>query len=595
MQAYGRQVFIGATALLAFVWVALLRAARATRAAGRSWRTVVGLVASVTAALALPFIATASGGVARAGTPHPRAAATTQHGVTPSSGDRAQCQLPTASTFTYAGHPVQCTVPAGISSLTVTVIGGQGGTCTDCGAGGRGGEVIATVPVRAGDPIRIWVGQQGQSQGGWGLAGGGARGTSPASSAKNGAGGGGSSAVAIGTSDTAAPLVVAGGGGGGGGNGGGGILSGAGGAGGAGGHPAANGAKGQDSKSGPGYGLGGGGVGGGGGQAGGPGGSPGDSSTLFSAGGGGGGGLLRGGGTGHSANGGAFGLAPGGAAGGGGGGDSSVQSPGQPVIYTNAATGGDGSVTLSAAAVQTEGCTHSQGTFHVPASVSKVQVTAVGAQGWSPGDGAGTPGAGARVTSTITLDGGSQLTYKVGCEDGPAGGYGYGKGGDRGTTSGPGQNGGGGGGGTTLSDAHGPLVVAGGGGGAGGSYSHNSATAGGNGGSAGHGPGRAGAGSGTNGTGIGPGRGGLGGGQGGIDGQHGEGSGHFGGAAGGGGGGGYTPAGGGGNSGGDGDIFGGGGGGGAGASYARPDATSGASYAVSGQPGNGFLVIVYQR
>lgn len=521
-----------------------------------------------------------------AGTPRAKLAATTS----------GECQLPGQQTFPFrADQKVQtCTVPSGVSSLTVTVIGGQGGTCTDCGAGGQGGEVIATLPVKAGDTVRVWVGQQGQPQGGSGLASGGARGTSPSPNAYNGAGGGGSSAVAIGTSDTAVPLVVAGGGGGGGGNGAAGNLSGAGGPGGAGGNPATNGARGQDSKSGTVYGRGGGGAGGSGGQAGGPDGAQGESNALFSAGGGGGGGLLRGGAGGHSANGGAFGVAVGGGGGGGGGGDSSVQTPAQGLLYTTATTGGSGSVTLSTAQVQTKHC--GSGTFPVPANVSQLQVIAVGGQGGT-GSHTGQPGFGARVSATITLEGQQKLTYRVGCRGYGIGGYGYGTGGYQGTASGSAYSGEGGGGGTAVLDAPGPLVVAGGGGGPGGR--DEPSEYGGNGGNAGYGPGQAGAGSGGDGGSPSRGHGGAGGANGSIDGQSGADSSV--GGAGGGGGGGYTPPasggspGGGGLQGTNGDPYGGGGGGGgAGASYARQGATSNVTYDVSGNTGDGYLVFIYE-
>jgi hypothetical protein len=513
------------------------------------------------------------------------------HSASAQAADSPQCQLPTPSTFTYTGQPVQCTVPQGITSLTVTVIGGQGGSCTTCGPGGSGGEAIATVPVQPGDPIRIWVGQQGNSSGGWGKANGGNGGTT-GYGGFNGAGGGGASAVAIGTSDSATPLVVAGGGGGGGGNGFGDQLAGSGGAGGAGGNPAGDGAKGQDSSSGF-YNKGYGGDGGSGGSASSATGDVGESwdAINYSAGGGGGGGFAHGGGGGAHATSpyeDMGGWVPGGGGGGGGGGDAGVQSPAKAVVYTTATAGGNGSVTLSTAVVQVERCTNSQGTFDVPQNVHQVKVIAVGGQGGTAnGDKSGQPGFGARVTATINTNQ-SQLSYYVGCRGYGVGGWGYGTGGYQGTASAD-YSGGGGGGGTAVLDATGPLVVAGGGGGPGGAGNGN----GGNGGNGGYGPGAAGAGAGQNGGGGTPGQGG----QGvwvNIWGQNGEDASVGGG--GGGAGGGYTGGGGGGGiGGGDGDPLGGGGGGGsAGSSYARDGSTTDVSYAVSNQQGDGFLIFMYQ-
>jgi hypothetical protein len=241
--------------------------------------------------------------------------------VPTAAGDDPACRLPLASTFHYSGnHAVQCTVPSGITELTVTVIGGHGGSCPNCGPGGSGGETIASLPVKEGDPIRIWVGQHGQDAGGWGLAPGGSRGTA-GFGGYDAAGGGGASGVGIGTTDSITPLVVAGGGGGAGGNGAGVSGYGAGGAGGAGGNPAADGVTGGNTRVYNTYIQGRGGPGGAGGGASDIGGGNGatSSNALYSAGGGGGGGLPRGGDGGSAASALTVPYAGGGGGGGGGG------------------------------------------------------------------------------------------------------------------------------------------------------------------------------------------------------------------------------------------------------------------------------------
>lgn len=515
------------------------------------------------------------------------------HAANADSNDPA-CVLPLSSTFHYSGHAVQCTVPSGITELTVIVVGGHGGSCPTCGAGGEGGETIASLPVQEGDPIRIWVGQRGQNEGGWGLASGGSRGTA-GFGGYDAAGGGGASGVAIGTTDSAKPLIVAGGGGGGGGDGMGG--DGAGGWGGSGGNPAIDGAAGGDTPV-QDYTQGLGGSGGAGGGAsnvgGGNGASPSD--DLYSAGGGGGGGWPRGG----DGGGGASALTipiPGGGGGGGGGGDSTVVAPARMLVYTASSGYTDGSVTLSATTAHVLHCTGSEQTFDVPANVPHVHVMAVGGQGgddYREND-TGKPGFGAQVTAIVAIDPDHpQLKIDVGCGGTDAGGWGYGSGGWQGGAAGAGHNGRGGGGGSAVKDINGPVVVAGGGGGAGGTSGAFNRNNGGSGGNAGYGFGKQGAGSGGDGFGLDAGQGGTGGGNGWIDGQSGEDAGASGGAGGGGGGGFIFPHYGGGISGGDGAFIVGGGGGGAGASYARDDVTSGAAVAVSGNRGDGYVFLSWE-
>jgi len=226
---------------------------------------------------------------------------------------------PATETFFFDGPVTQTVVvPEGATSADVRAIGGKGGgTWTrhdrggDFSTGGDGAEVSGTLAVRAGQVMRIQVGQFGgdsdanvnPGKGGWGATGTGGRGGG--ASHGDGAGGGGATGVKI--ADCAsckdAPVLIAGGGGGAGGVG----VSASvtqGGPGGSSGRTVDPGHKG----SGLGAGLGGGsggsgsgnGLGGGNGSAGGGGGG-GAGAGLIGGGGGNGGGFGGGGGGGGAA------------------------------------------------------------------------------------------------------------------------------------------------------------------------------------------------------------------------------------------------------------------------------------------------------
>lgn len=108
-------------------------------------------------------------------------------------------------TFGVTGAPASFEVPAGISSVRMTVRGAQGGTQYGV-PGGAGGEVAGTLAVGAGDTFAVIVGQAGTSGGGATYGGGGAAGNN----ATSGSGGGGTYVFAADDS----PVLVAGGGGG---------------------------------------------------------------------------------------------------------------------------------------------------------------------------------------------------------------------------------------------------------------------------------------------------------------------------------------------------------------------------------------------
>ena len=247
-----------------------------------------------------------------------------------SSGAAAACETG-AVTFTFLGGPSlgdeQCyTVPAGVSELSITAVGAEGGT--GFGVAGFGAVVGGQVAVTPGETLYVEVGSNGATNGGADFGGGGAGGSGGASGGgasdvrtvsqgQSGSlasrfivagGGGGGGAAAIGLTvggaggsagvDASGDGATGGFGGtfvppvGGGGGGGGGTLT-AGGAGGAGGVASTNGDAGSAGTLGAGGAGGvdfGGGGGGGGGYYGGAGGGAGGSSVTGMAFGGGGGG-----------------------------------------------------------------------------------------------------------------------------------------------------------------------------------------------------------------------------------------------------------------------------------------------------------------
>ncbi len=137
----------------------------------------------------------------------------------------AMASVTTTVSFTAPGV-YSFTVPAGVSSISVTAVGAAGGSdinsCT--GVGGEGASVSAALSVSAGEQLEVGVGAVGApgvcgtNSGGAGGSGGGASGGSAAagSGSAPGAGGGGASSVglpelSIGFNSL---LIVAGGGGG---------------------------------------------------------------------------------------------------------------------------------------------------------------------------------------------------------------------------------------------------------------------------------------------------------------------------------------------------------------------------------------------
>lgn len=105
--------------------------------------------------------------------------------------------------FNYTGSVQTYTVPVGVTSLNIDVMGGDG-----YGPEGRGGRVQCDLPVTPGEVLNIYVGGEGTDNSG-GYNGGGNAGANA-----NYGGGGGASDIRRGGTALANRIVVAGGGGG---------------------------------------------------------------------------------------------------------------------------------------------------------------------------------------------------------------------------------------------------------------------------------------------------------------------------------------------------------------------------------------------
>lgn len=269
--------------------------------------------------------------------------------------------------YSTPGTGQSFTVPAGVSSLGVTLVGAAGGAGDGGTPGGDGAKVTATAAVAGGEALEVTVGGEGQSgpAGGRGGVGYGGAGGTEGSVSQTGGGGGGESGIGA-VNGTSIVWAVAAGGGGGGGAAGGESCGDASESGGPGGNAGSPGSPGQSSS------MGGGGAGGGAGTlegtgAGGSGGSGGNwcdgsgasgrsgvesdggvgGAPLSEAGGGGGGGggFFGGGGGGAGSE-----TAGEGAGGGGGGGGSSGRlgtAVSDFTVVSDDAGTGNGSVTIA--------------------------------------------------------------------------------------------------------------------------------------------------------------------------------------------------------------------------------------------------------
>jgi hypothetical protein len=129
------------------------------------------------------------------------------------------------STFNYSSGYQSFTVPSGVTSLHLDVVGGSGGSGQGNyggGAGASGGEIVGDLAVTPGQVFTLWVGGGGQSDGGQGYGNpthndfeGGSGASGYGVTTGNGGGGGAASYIKLGST-----MIAVGGGGGGGGGGG---------------------------------------------------------------------------------------------------------------------------------------------------------------------------------------------------------------------------------------------------------------------------------------------------------------------------------------------------------------------------------------
>ena len=119
-------------------------------------------------------------------------------------------------TCTWTSGDNAFTMPTGLLSVHVTLVGGTGGTATSpTGAvtpGGRGAVVSGDLPVTGGTTLNVVVGGNGAQLSPTTLAGGQNGGGGSVSGC--GASGGGASDIRLGDADVSSRIVVAGGGGG---------------------------------------------------------------------------------------------------------------------------------------------------------------------------------------------------------------------------------------------------------------------------------------------------------------------------------------------------------------------------------------------
>jgi hypothetical protein len=127
---------------------------------------------------------------------------------------------PTTVDFSCTGAAQTWTVPTGVSSATFTLDGASGGQGAGHGypaAGGKGGELLATLPVTAGDSYSVLVGCQGANGSDGVNSAGGFNGGGPGGSYNGflpGGGGGGATDIRHGGTGLTDRILVAGGGGG---------------------------------------------------------------------------------------------------------------------------------------------------------------------------------------------------------------------------------------------------------------------------------------------------------------------------------------------------------------------------------------------
>jgi hypothetical protein len=119
------------------------------------------------------------------------------------------------NTYGSTGGEQTFTVPDGVTTLHVHLVGGQGGSPNPGGAGGHGADVVGDLGVSPGEVLYLYVAGNGSASGSGGFNGGGAGGAAVGVGHEAGGGGGGGTDIRTGH-DVASRILVAGGGAGGG-------------------------------------------------------------------------------------------------------------------------------------------------------------------------------------------------------------------------------------------------------------------------------------------------------------------------------------------------------------------------------------------
>ena len=354
----------------------------------------------------------------------------------PASATPASLPAPVTQRFSCTLATQFVTVPAGMHYVVAEVVGGSG-EWVNFAPGGRGGQMVGTMPVTPGQSFAVEVGCSGQSEGsipfvlgGWSTGG-------PAGQALGRAAGNGGGRSAFYSFETGQMIVAGGGGGAGGKNPGIALLGGGGGHGGC--APGTGG-------NGGGVQVGHGGVGGVASDRFGDAGEDIFAESISGPGGGGGGGSPGGGG-GTSGTNGAGG-------GGGGGGRSEASNDVSNQICHDGVHQGDGYVALryTVGPPNVYDCSGANQTYVVPNNVASLDVYVMGAQGSPPrrtNPGFLRGGRGGEVSGIATVTPGQVLTLAVGCEGDNAAhaAFGVGAGGAQGNN---GNGGAGNGGGATA-------------------------------------------------------------------------------------------------------------------------------------------------
>ena len=140
--------------------------------------------------------------------------------VSPAANVGAAAAAPQYVTYSSTNVAQSVAVPTGVTSVTITALGGAGGQGISDGSTGAGALAIGTLSVTPGQQLLVSVGAKGgnatytddDAQGGWGgMGASGGTGNAQSDTLRNSGAGGGATSVQL---ADGTPIIVAGGGGG---------------------------------------------------------------------------------------------------------------------------------------------------------------------------------------------------------------------------------------------------------------------------------------------------------------------------------------------------------------------------------------------